>query len=83
MEETDVTIDLHLAEDSTDTLVYATLNLRGDSFEAVGRAHRRSQDRPIPVIGEELAVARALGDLTNQVTAAAQSKIEAFLDPVS
>ena len=83
MEEQDITIDLHLAEDDTDTIVRATLNLRGDSFESVGKAHRRTSDRPIPVIGEELAVARALGDLTNQVTAAAQAKIETFLEPTA
>ncbi len=81
MEEKDITIDLHLAEDETDTIVRATLSIRGDSFESVGKAHRRTGDRPIPVIGEELAIARALGDLTNQVTAAAQSKIETFLEP--
>jgi hypothetical protein len=79
MEHKDLTIDLLLDEDETDTVVHAKLQLRGDEFESVGKAHRRSSDRPIPVIGEELAVARALGDLTNQVTAAAQSKIETFL----
>ena len=81
MEEKDLTIDLHLAEDDTDTIVYATLTLRGDVFESLGKAHRRKHDRPLPVIGEELAIARALGDLTNQITAAAQSKIERFLEP--
>lgn len=83
MEELDLTIDLHLEEDETDTIVRATLYLQGDEFVAQGRAHRRSHDRPIPAIGEELAVARALGDLTNQMTAAAQAKIEAFLAPAS
>ena len=79
MEEQVITIDLHLAEDDTDTVVHAALRLRDDSFESVGKAHRHRRDTPIPIIGEELAVARALGDLTNQVTAAAQSKIESFL----
>lgn len=79
MEHKDLTINLLLDEDETDTIVRAKLQLRGDDFESIGKAHRRTTDRPIPVIGEELAVARALGDLTNQVTAAAQSKIESFL----
>ena len=33
----------------------------------------------MPVVGEELAVARALQDLTNQVMEAANRKIEQFL----
>ena len=33
----------------------------------------------MPVVGEELAIARALSGLTNQVMEAAQNKIEQFL----
>ena len=62
------------------TLCFAELNLRGDHFEAIGRARRRSSDRPIPVVGEELATARALGTLALCVMEAAQEAIEQFLD---
>ncbi len=79
--EKDLTIDLHLVEDDTDTSVSAVLNLRGDHFEATGKARRKPIDPPTPVIGEELAVARALQDLASQVMDAAQSKIEDFLVP--
>ncbi len=79
--EKDLTIDLHVVEDDTDTAVNAVLNLRGDHFEASGKARRKPIDPPMPVIGEELAVARALQDLAAQVMEAAHHKIEEFLVP--
>jgi len=77
----ELTIDLRIDEDDTNTLVFAEMNMRGDHFEAVGRARRNAADRPMPVVGEELATARALGDLALQVMEAAQVKIEQFLEP--
>lgn len=81
--ESDLTLKLHLMEDDTDTAVHALLDIRGDHFESVGKARRRPTDRSLPVIGEELAIARALQDLTTQVAEAANQKIEDFLDPDS
>ena len=72
-------IHVHIDEDRDQTLAFLELNLRGDHFEATGRARRNPDDRPMPVVGEELAVARALSVLTNQVMEAAQEKIEQFL----
>lgn len=77
--EKDVTIDVHFVEDETETVVKAVLNLRGDHFEAVGRARRNPADKPMPLIGEELALARALQTLTASITEAAQTKIEKYL----
>ncbi len=77
--EKDITLHLHIAEDDTDTLAHAVLNLRGDHFESVGKSRRNPIDPPMPVIGEELAIARALSDLTGQVMKAAQEKIANFL----
>lgn len=77
--EMDVSLNLHLSEDDRDTVVFATLDLRGDHFEALGRARRNPIDPPMPVVGEELAIARALHELTGQVMHAAQTKIETFL----
>jgi hypothetical protein len=58
-EEQDVSLSIHLTEDANDTVAVARLDLRGDHFEATGRA-RRSPDDPVrPVVGEELAIARA------------------------
>ena len=77
----DLALELHLAEDDVNTVVHAVLNLRGDHFEAVGRARRREGDPMVPLIGEELAIARALHDITSQVMEAAQHKIETQLTP--
>lgn len=75
----DIGLNLHLSEDDRETVAFATLDLRGDHFESVGRAHRNPDDRPMPVVGEELAIARALSELTGQVMDAAQHKIKEFL----
>ena len=72
-------IHVHIDEDTDQTLAFLELNLRGEHFEATGRARRNPNDRPMPVVGEELAVARALTGLTNQIMEAAQTKIEQFL----
>ena len=74
-----VHVDVRIDEDATNTLVFVELDLRGDHFEAVGRAKRNPHDKPMPVVGEELAAARALGNLALQVMEAAHTKIERFL----
>jgi hypothetical protein len=76
----DITLDLHIEEDDTSTNVTAVLDIRGDHFEASGRARRNPSDKSMPVIGEELAVARALQALAGEVMEGAQTKIEKFLD---
>ena len=72
-------IEISIDEDARDTVVRAVLTLGGDRFEAIGRARRNPQDTPMPVVGEELATARALSSLALQVMEAAQHKIERFL----
>ena len=78
-QEKDITLSIHLAEDETNTVATAKLDLRGDHFEAVGRARRNPVDPAKPVIGEELAIARALRKLEAQITESAEDKIEQFL----
>ena len=73
-------IDINIDEDESETRVRAWLNLGGDRFEATGRARRNPHDKPMPVVGEELATARALSSLALQVMEAAQHKIERFLN---
>jgi hypothetical protein len=68
-----ITVEVRIEEDETDTLVHAVLSLRGDCFEATGR---------MPLVGEELATARALSSLALQVMESAQVKIEDFLQAV-
>ncbi|HEX6301086.1 MAG TPA: dsRBD fold-containing protein [Acidimicrobiia bacterium] len=78
-EEKDIALSIHLSEDDTTTIAKAVLDLRGDHFEASGRAHRNPVDPVRPLIGEELAIARALRSLESQITEAAEDKIERFL----
>ena len=77
--EQDVVLSIHLTEDESNTTATAVLDLRGDHFEATGRARRNPIDPPRPLIGEELAIARALRQLEDQINEAAQEKIDKFL----
>lgn len=79
MTESDLVVSIHLSEDDTETTATARLDLRGDHFEASGRARRNPVDPPKPVIGEELAVARALANLEEKIMDRAQDKIDRFL----
>ncbi len=71
-----ITIEVGIDEDQDNTLVHVTLDLRGDHFDATGRAKRNPADRSIPVIGEELALARALGSLEEQLMDRAYERID-------
>ena len=71
-------IQLHVVEDETTTIVHSVLDLRNDHFESTGKARRNPSDSPLPLIGEELAVARALQDLSAQLISSAHEKIETF-----
>jgi hypothetical protein len=77
--EKDITIAVHIEEDDNTTTVHTVLDLMGDHFEAKGRAKRNPDDQSMPVIGEELALARALNGLQTKVMEAAQTKIGEFI----
>ena len=77
--EKDITIAVHIEEDDTTTTVHTVLDLMGDHFESKGRAKRNPVDESMPVIGEELALARALNGLQAKVMEAAQNKIGEYL----
>jgi hypothetical protein len=80
MEESmDVVLSIHLVEDEIETVAVAKLDLREDHFEARGRARRDPVDPARPVIGEELAIARALAALEAQINDSVQEKIDRFL----
>ena len=78
-QQENVILSIHLTEDETYTVAVAKLDLRGDQFEATGRARRNPKDPPRPLVGEELAIARALYSLQHQLTEAAQQKIDGFI----
>jgi hypothetical protein len=66
---------IELAEDRDHTEARATLELNGQSFTGTGRAQRNPADPNVPVIGEELAIARALSDLAQELAGAAAETI--------
>ena len=75
----DVVLSIHLVEDEIETVAVAQLDLREDHFEARGRARRNPVDPARPVIGDELAIARALAALEAQINDSVQEKIDRFL----
>jgi hypothetical protein len=73
--EKDVALSIHLSEDDSSTIATAVLDLRDERFETVGRARRNPTDAPTPIVGEELAIARALAALQHELVEAAWDKI--------
>jgi hypothetical protein len=70
--EKNITIEVHIEEDESTTTVRTVLDLMGDHFEAKGRARRNPVDENMPVVGEELARARARSGRQREVLEAAQ-----------
>jgi Domain of unknown function (DUF1876) len=71
-------VDVALTEDADRTKADAILELANQRFHGFGQAKRASEDPSIPVIGEELAAARALSHLSHQLIQAAAERIEGF-----
>ncbi len=67
-----VCVDEH--EDHTSATTWLVGDDRG--FTGVGVARRNPDDRDVPAIGDELAVARALADLAEQMLKATAGDIE-------
>jgi hypothetical protein len=53
--------------------------VRDRDFSGWGRARRHPTDPEMPVVGEELAVARALSDVSHQLVVAAADSLESAL----
>jgi hypothetical protein len=76
-------IELAFDEDAGHTEARASLVLRGVTFTGSGRARRNPTDVNRPIVGEELAAARALSELAhNLVDAAAEIVSDAEGTPV-
>jgi len=70
--------EIVLEEDLDHTEARVSLQLKGAHFTGVGRARRNPSDPSVPVVGEELATARALSDLAHHlVETAAETLSEA------
>ncbi len=71
-------IELSLLEDADSTRADAVVRIGDRNFRGYGRARRQPSDPGVPRIGEELATARALADLSHQLVHAAADNIEAI-----
>ena len=71
---------VHVAftEEDERTRADAILELASDRYHGYGQAKRAPTDPNVPVIGQDLAAARALSDLSHQLLQAAAERIEAY-----
>lgn len=77
LETRTVAVDLRLEEDSDHCEARATMATAAGTFEGIGRARRNPVDPVVPMIGEELAIARSLAHLATQLEEAANQVIAA------
>jgi uncharacterized protein DUF1876 len=71
------TIEVDLEESPDTTEARVTLRIGEKEYGGWGRARRNPSDDNVARIGEELAVARALADLSHHLVEAAVGEIEA------
>ncbi len=71
-------VDVTFTGDADRTRADAVLNLASQKFHGFGQAKRAPEDPSVPVIGQALAAARALSDLSHQLLEAAVDRIESF-----
>lgn len=71
-------VNVKFTEEDNRTRADAILELASARFHGFGQAKRAPDDPSIPVIGEELAAARALSDLSHQLLQAAVDRIETY-----
>lgn len=77
-------VNIAFSEDGDRTRADAVLELASGRFHGFGQAKRAPSDPRVPVVGQELAAARALSDLSGHLIHAAAERIETFEpDPVS
>ena len=72
------TVNIAFTEEGDRTRADATLELASERFHGYGRASRSPQDPNVPVIGQDLAAARALSELAHHLLETAAERIEKF-----
>ncbi|MCZ7525332.1 MAG: DUF1876 domain-containing protein [Acidimicrobiia bacterium] len=72
------TVEVFLEETHDETEAKAVLEVGDTRFGGWGRARRNPSDPELPRVGEELAAARALSDLSHKLLDAAAETIEAY-----
>jgi Rv2632c-like len=71
-------VHVTFTEDPDRTRADAILQLASRKFHGFGQAKRAPEDPSVPVIGQELAAARALADVSHQLLEEAAGRIEGF-----
>jgi hypothetical protein len=71
-------VSIAFTEDGDRTRADAILELASQRFHGFGQARRAPEDPSLPVVGQDLAAARALSDLSHQLVHAAAERIEGF-----
>ena len=74
-------VELSFTQEEDRTRADAILELRDERFHGFGQAKRAPEDPSVPLVGEELAAARALSDLSHKLLDAAAERIDSFPNP--
>jgi hypothetical protein len=72
----DVVVTFEESDDHTDA--HASLVLEGEKFSGFGRARRAPGDPDVPTVGDELALARAMHELSTRLLEAAEKGVADF-----
>jgi hypothetical protein len=78
MPEQSWAVNISFTEEEDRTRADAILELASHKFHGFGQAKRAPQDPSVPVVGQDLAAARALSHLSHQLLEAAAERIESF-----
>ncbi len=71
-------VNVAFTEEGDRTRADAVLELANQRYHGFGQAKRAPEDPSVPVIGQDLAAARALSDVAHQLLHAAAERIEAY-----
>ncbi|MCU0268280.1 MAG: DUF1876 domain-containing protein [Acidimicrobiales bacterium] len=72
------TVTVVFTEDPSETRADAVLQVGATELRGWGRARRNPADPEVPAVGEEVAAARALGDLAHHLLEQAAHIIESW-----
>jgi hypothetical protein len=72
------TVEIQFTEDEGKTRADAVLTGAPTELRGWGRARRNPQDPDMPAVGEEIAAARALADLSHHLLDEAAHRIESW-----
>ncbi len=71
-------VNIAFTEEGDRTRADAILELAEQRFHGFGQAKRAPADPRVPVVGQDLAAARSLSDLSHKLVEAAAERIESF-----